>query len=131
MNSRTEKRIHKFLKDRGWDQLRPADLAKSVMIEGGELLELFQWENLSLEDIKKDKEKLAEIKKELADVLIYALDIAVLLGFDTEKIVFEKLALAEKKYPARLMKKNATAGAGSGRDPLYWKIKKTYRRKGK
>jgi len=121
MNSRTEKRIHKFLKDRGWDQLRPADLAKSVMIEGGELLELFQWENLSL----------AEIKKELADVLIYALDIAVLLGFDTEKIVFEKLALAEKKYPARLMKKNATAGAGSGRDPLYWKIKKTYRRKGK
>jgi NTP pyrophosphatase (non-canonical NTP hydrolase) len=131
MNSRAEKRVHKFLKDRGWDQLRPADLAKSVMIEGGELLELFQWENLSLEEVKKDKEKLAEIEKELADVLIYALEIAVLLGLGTEKIIFEKLARAEKKYPAKLMKKNATTGAGSGRDPLYWKIKKIYRQKGK
>jgi hypothetical protein len=94
-------------------------------------LELFQWENLSLEEVKKDKEKLAEIEKELADVLIYALEIAVLLGLGTEKIIFEKLARAEKKYPAKLMKKNATTGAGSGRDPLYWKIKKIYRQKGK
>ncbi len=131
MNSRTEQRVHKFLKDRGWDALRPADLAKSIMIEGGELLELFQWENLSIEEVRHDRKKLAEIRKELADVLIYALDIAVLLGFDTEKIIFEKLAHAEKKYPAKLMKKNAVAGAGSGGDLAYWKIKKDYRKKGK
>ncbi len=38
-----EKRIYKFLKVRGWDNLRPSDLAESIIIEGAELLELFQW----------------------------------------------------------------------------------------
>ena len=123
-----EKEIYKHLKDRGWDNLRPSDLAKSVMIEGGELLELFQWENLSLEKIKNDKEKIEEIKKELADVLIYCIQMSVLLEFDTEKIILDKLHYAAKKYPAKLMKKNARKGAGSGKDPEYWRIKKEYRK---
>jgi NTP pyrophosphatase (non-canonical NTP hydrolase) len=125
-----EKSIKKFLKARRWDTLRPSDLAKSIMIEGAELLELFQWENLSLEEIKKDKEKLEAIKKELADVFIYALDMAVLLELDTEKIIRAKLAHINKKYPAKLLRANAQKGAGSGADAAYWKIKKTYRRKG-
>jgi len=36
------KEAEKFLKERGWDTLRPSDLAKSISIEAGELLELFQ-----------------------------------------------------------------------------------------
>jgi len=43
-----EKRVFKHLKDRHWDNLRPADVAKSIIIEGAELLELFQWKNLPL-----------------------------------------------------------------------------------
>jgi len=43
-----ENKIRNFLKERTWDDLRPSDLAKSIIIEGAELLELFQWENLSL-----------------------------------------------------------------------------------
>jgi dCTP diphosphatase len=129
MNSRVEKRVRRYLKARGWDKLRPSDVAKSVMIEGAELLELFQWENLALEEVKKNKELTAQIKKELADVLIYGFEMAVLLELDAEKIILEKLARAEKKYPAKLMKKHATEGAGSGRDPAYWKIKRAYRRK--
>jgi len=81
-----ENKVYTHLKARKWDNLRPVDLAKSIMIEGAELLELFQWENLSLEEIKKNKEKISEIKKELADVLIYCLEMSVLLGLDTEKL---------------------------------------------
>ena len=52
-----EQRVLKHLQERGWDHLRPSDIAKSIMIEGAELLELFQWENRELKDVKKDLEK--------------------------------------------------------------------------
>jgi len=126
-----EKKVYAHLKERGWHTLRPSDLAKSIMIEGGELLELFQWENKELAEIKKDKDKLIQIQKELADVLIYALEMSVLLKFDTEKIIRAKLAHAAEKYPAALMRKNAKKGAGSGEDSEYWRIKEEYRRSGK
>lgn len=124
-----EKKIYIFLKVRGWDNLRPSDLAKSIIIEGAELLELFQWENLSLEEVKKNKEKMEEIKKELADVLIYAIQMSVLLGLDTKKIVNDKLNHVSKKYPAKLMKKKAKKESGSGEDSEYWRIKKAHRKK--
>lgn len=125
-----EKKIYKYLKERGWHTLRPSDIAKSIMIEGAELLELFQWENLSLEEVKKNKEKLQIIRKELADVIIYALEMATLLELDTKKLILEKLGHAAKKYPAKLMCKNAKNGSGSGEDSEYWRIKKKYRKQG-
>ena len=118
----------KHLRDRGWDKLRPSDLAKSISIEAAELLELFQWVSVTLEETKKDKGKIKAIKNELADVLIYCLEMSVLLGLDTEKIVKTKLAYVAKKYPAKLMKKRQVE-AGSDSD-VYWKIKKAYRMKG-
>lgn len=124
-----EKKIKKHLVDRGWDQLLPGDLAKSIVIESGELLELFQWHNPTVAEVKKDKEKLVEIKKELADVLIYCLDLSVTLGLNTEKIILDKLAHVQKKYPAKLMRERA--GKEPGELDIYWKIKKEYRRKGK
>ena len=121
-----EKKIYKHLKARKWNNLRPVDLAKSIMIEGAELLEIFQWENLSLEEIKNDKEKVEEIKKELADVMIYGLEMSVLLGLDTEKIIRKKLAHVVKKYPAKLIKKRKEASL-TGSD--YLRIKQEYRNK--
>jgi NTP pyrophosphatase (non-canonical NTP hydrolase) len=120
-----EKRIKKHLEERGWDTLRPGDIAKSIMIEGAELLELFQWENPELEAVRQEPKKLEEIKKELADVLIYAIEMSTLLGLDTEDIINKKLEHAAKKYPAELMKKNAKDST----DSEYWRIKKEYRAK--
>ena len=124
-----EKKIYTFLKERKWDTLRPSDLAKSIIIEGAELLELFQWENLSLEEVKSNEVKIEEIKKELADVLIYAIQMSVLLKLNTEKIINNKLKQVAKKYPAKLMRQKAERGSGSGEDSEYWKIKKTHRNK--
>jgi hypothetical protein len=47
-----ESAIHKFLVERGWDKLRPSDLAKSISIEAAELLEIFQWVSMDIEKTK-------------------------------------------------------------------------------
>lgn len=121
-----EQKIYKHLKERNWHHLRPSDIAKSIMIEGAELLELFQWENLSLEEVKHDRKKLEEIKSELADILIYGMEMAVLLGLDTEKIIRKKLSITAKKYPAQLMRRSENE---PGTESVYWQIKKSHRKK--
>jgi NTP pyrophosphatase (non-canonical NTP hydrolase) len=124
-----ENKIREFLHERKWENLRPADVAKSIVIEAGELLELFQWTNETLEDVKKNPEKLADIKGELADVLIYCFDMSVLLDFDTEKIFIDKLEKIKQKYPAHLFNgRDENVDAGS--EEIYWKIKKQHRLKG-
>jgi NTP pyrophosphatase (non-canonical NTP hydrolase) len=124
-----EKYIKKYLKERGWDNLRPGDVAKSISIEAAELLELFQWTNQSLGEVKKDKEKLEKIKHELADVFNYCFDMSVLLGFDTEKILMDKIKKVKQKYPAHLFK-DRPKHIDAGSEDIYWKIKKEYRAKG-
>ncbi len=123
-----EREVEKYLKERSWDKLRPGDVAKSISIESAELLELFQWTNPSLEEVKKDKGKLKLIQKELSDVLIYCFNMSVLLDLDTGKILLEKLAQVKKKYPAHLFK-NRDKNTEAGSEDIYWKIKKAHRKK--
>src|SRR3989344_3364255 len=126
-----ESEIYQYLKERGWDNLSPGNIAKSISIEAAELLELFQWTNNNLEETKKDFQKMEEIKKELADVFIYAFDMAVLLDINTEEIIKKKLEQVKKKYPAKLMRKKAKKIPGSGTDLEYLRIKNNYRKKEK
>jgi dCTP diphosphatase len=121
-----EKDVYNYLKERNWHTLSPANLAKSISIEAAELLELFQWDNPELKDVLKNKEKIEQVKKEVADVLIYSLELSVLLKLDTEKIIRDKLAYTAKKYPAKLMRKSRKPGT----EDIYWKIKKEHRTKG-
>ena len=124
----TEQKILKHLQERGWDNLRPGDLAKSISIEASELLENFQWDNPTQEELKKNKVKLESVKSELADVLIYCFEFSILFGFDTEKIILKKLTQVNKKYPAKLMR-NRKGEAGT--EDVYWKIKNEYRKNSK
>lgn len=124
-----EKEIKNYLTERSWDNLRPGDIAKSISIEASELLEHFQWSNQTLEEVKADKEKVEQIKKELADVLMYCFDMSVLLGFDTGKILLDKLEKVKEKYPAHLFK-NRDKKVDAGSEDIYWKIKKEHRKKG-
>ena len=123
-----EKDIKAYLKARNWHNLRPSDIAKSISIEAAELLELFQWQSLDIKATKKDKEKMEKLKKELADVFIYALEMTVLLDLDSEKIIRAKLTYDEKKYPAKLMRNQK---GEHGTYETYLKIKHAYRSKGK
>ena len=83
--------IKQFNEERDWDQFHsPENLAKSISIEAGELLECFQWNN------NYDKEEVCE---ELADVFTYCLRMAMKLGVDPEEIILKKLDKTRKKYP--------------------------------
>ena len=85
-------KIRKFNEDRDWDQFHsPANLAKSVSIEAGELLECFQWDNENY-----DKEAVCE---EMADVFTYLVDMADKLDVDLIEITDKKMDKNAKKYP--------------------------------
>jgi NTP pyrophosphatase (non-canonical NTP hydrolase) len=123
-----EAEIRRCLEERNWHNLRPADVAKSISIEAAELLEIFQWSNQSLAEVRQDAAKMREIQKELADVLIYCLDMSVLLELDTASIIREKLAVVKEKYPAHLFKDSKVAEPGT--EETYLNIKQEYRRRG-
>ncbi len=122
-----ERAAKKFLEDRDWNRLRPSDLAKSVSIEANELLELFQWTNHELDAVRRDTAKIADIKKELADVFLYCFYMSILLGFDTETIILDKLRDASKKYPPSAVKDRG--GKEPGTDAHYGLIKKAHRKR--
>ena len=48
------KKVVEFTQERDWDQFHsPENLAKSISIEAGELLECFQWNNeYDIEEVK-------------------------------------------------------------------------------
>ena len=85
-------RIDKFNKDRDWDQFHsPVNLSKSIIIEAGELLECFQWNNSNYD--------LNNVKEELADVMNYCLQMCNVLNVDPIEIINNKMDISEKKYP--------------------------------
>jgi len=127
--NKTISKIREFLQERGWDKLMPSDVAKSISIEAAELLEIFQWSNLSTKETKEDKERMEKLKHEIADVLIYTLYLPILLGLDVEKLIEEKLKHNSKKFPVHLMK-NRSNRSHTSKD-IYVKIKQTYRKKRK
>jgi len=100
MNRKTIDRIRKFTSDRDWEQFHtPSNLAKSISIEAGELLECFQWS-----DTDFDKE---HVKEELADVLVYCQNMLDELGLDADEIINEKMDKNEAKYPVEKAKGSA------------------------
>ena len=88
--------IRAFNKERDWEQFHtPENLAKSISIEAGELLECFQW------DASFDKQEVCE---ELADVMNYCLMLADQLDVDLEKILLDKIEKNKEKYPVEKAK---------------------------
>ncbi|MDD7281918.1 nucleotide pyrophosphohydrolase [Floccifex sp.] len=91
--------IIEFNNERDWNQFHtPENLAKSIAIEAGELLECFQWNN------DYDKEAVCE---ELADVVNYCIVMANSLDVDLEEIVLKKLEKNRQKYPVEKAKGNS------------------------
>ena len=99
MRELTEK-VVEFTRERDWDQFHsPENLAKSISIEAGELLECFQWNN---------EYDLDEVKEELADVINYCLLMADKLGVDLGGRRIIKKEKTAKKYPVEKAKGKST-----------------------
>lgn len=85
--------VRQYVGERGWGRFHsPENLAKSISIEAGELLENFQWQ------AEPDNDDVAD---ELADVLTYAYLLADSLDLDPNKLVADKAATTKRKYPAQ------------------------------
>jgi len=85
-----------FRDERDWKQYHnEKDLAISISLEASELLENFQW--------RTSEEAVAEstqnIKEEMADILIYLVQLADKMEIDLEKEVINKLKKNAVKYP--------------------------------
>ena len=70
-----------YAEDSPWPQT-PRNIAISLGLEAGEVLELFQWGE------QADRDALAS---ELADVALYLLQLAYLTGVDLEQAIVDKL----------------------------------------
>ncbi len=81
----------RFRDTRDWKPYHtPENLAKSIAIEAGELLEHYQW---------GVEPNLDDVKDEIADVLAYALMLCEAYGYDPESIVLSKIKKNAMKYP--------------------------------
>ena len=117
-------KLDKFDLDRGWTDLSPEDLAKSIMLEGAELLEHYQWDNTLRNRGSKTPEKnIDDIRHEVADILIYLLKFCRETKVDIVDAALEKLEKVGTKYPVGYNKSE-----DSERNyEEYLKIKKAHR----
>ncbi len=100
--SALEDALRKFAAERNWQAYHsPKNLAMALTAELGELVELFQWitEDQSRE-VARDPKLARPVRDELADVLIYLVQLSTALGVDLNEAVTQKLKTNAKKYPA-------------------------------
>lgn len=92
--------LRRFAEERDWGQFHsPKNLAASLSIEAAELLEHFQWLT-EAQSRELSAEQRQAVAHELADVLLYLLQLADELGIDPLQAARDKLAINASKYPA-------------------------------
>ncbi len=91
--------LRQFAEERDWGQFHtPKNLAASLSIEAAEVLEHFQW--LTDEQSRNlPPERRDQVALEIADVLLYLLQLADKLQIDPLEAAKAKLALNAAKYP--------------------------------
>lgn len=95
-------RLRAFAAERQWQPFHtPKNLAMALMVEAAELAEIFQWmtpeQSLAARDDPALKEPIAD---EVADVLLYLLQLADHAGVDLTQAVENKLRKNAIKHPA-------------------------------
>ncbi len=101
---RLSKKISDFRDARDWKQFHnPKDVALSLVLEAGEVMEHFQWKNAAEieEHVKTHKE---DVGDELADVLYWILLMSKDLNIDIVQAIERKMKKNEKKYPVKKAK---------------------------
>jgi dCTP diphosphatase len=109
-------RIREFARERDWEQFHtPKNLAMALSGEVGELVEIFQW--LTSEEASQVMEgrRGQDVEDELADVLIYLVRLADVLGIDLLLAADAKLDRNESRYPAEVVR--GRADRPSDREP--------------
>jgi dCTP diphosphatase len=93
--------VRAFADDRDWAQFHTVrNLVLALAGEVGELAAEIQWvPDEAISEALGQPEKRAAVESEIADVAIYALRLADVMGIDLAAAIRRKLLLNEKRYP--------------------------------
>ena len=92
-------RLRAFAAEREWETFHsPKNLAMALSAECGELLEVFQWMTEG-ESRAPAPAAQAAAAEEMADVLLYLVRIADVLGVDLVAAARRKIEINAQKYP--------------------------------
>ena len=91
--------LRRFAQARDWEQFHtPKNLAAALAVEAAELLEPFQW--LTAEQSRQlPAAARAHVAEEIADVLLYLIRLADVLGIEPLAAARRKLASNARRYP--------------------------------
>lgn len=94
-------RVLQFARERDWEQFHsPKNLSMAIAAESGELLEHFLWgESEASREVTHDAQKIAKIREELADIVIYAIEFANMTDTDLSDAIEKKMLHNAAKYP--------------------------------
>jgi len=96
------RRLAAFAAARDWQQFHsPKNLASALIVEAAELLEHFQWAT-EQQSRELTAEQRAAVGAEMADVLLYLVQLGNALGIDPVAAAEAKLQLNETRYPVDL-----------------------------
>jgi dCTP diphosphatase len=91
--------LRDFAAARDWRQFHtPKNLAMAMIVEAAELVEHFQWATPE-ESLAPPPDKRAAIRDEVADTLIYLVELADALDIDLIAAARDKIAKNALKYP--------------------------------
>ena len=92
-------RLRTFADARNWNQFHtPKNLSMAIAGEAGELLAEFQWLTPE-QSTNLTAEKLRDVEMEIADVAIYLVRLADVLGLDIYEATMAKIAINESRFP--------------------------------
>jgi len=93
--------MREFSEERDWKQFHdPKSLILALVGEVGELAELFQWVPADGAVASLDEPgRRARVGEEIADVLLYLLRLADVLGVDVMEAARDKQAAARERFP--------------------------------
>lgn len=91
--------LRRFTAERGWDKFHsPKNLTLSLMIEAAEIAEHFQWTDPA-DPAALPPEKREAIALEIADTLIYLVELADVLDVDMLAAARRKMEINAVRYP--------------------------------
>ena len=92
--------LRAFASERDWEQFHtPKNLAMALAGEVGELLEIFQWLTPEQARAVMDSARAHDVEDELADVAIYLVRLADVLGIDLAEVAQAKLDRNRERFP--------------------------------
>ncbi|MBG5098250.1 nucleotide pyrophosphohydrolase [Pseudomonas aeruginosa] len=93
--------LERFAAARNWAQFHsPKNLVMALTGEVGELSEIFQWmDEEQSKDAARHPDTAQAVQDELADVLMYLVRLASVLGVDLDAAARQKLEQNNRKYP--------------------------------